>query len=727
VKLLANATRDTWLAGDFFGPNRPMVRATIQRIEVKTPGYDLAKVPDSHEKGYGTFATVLFGQPNRPVELPNIKSFRWSRSIDSDVASATMVLYNTAPVPLGQVPEDDFSLDYPGYYTHTRGETGNRWGDTKNGWQNLIVPDRLVRTWEGYGHNPELPPETDPAMYPSGVWLIDDVIYNPTGHLITLEMRDVGRTLLDHLLFPPVIPKALYPISFEKKVTTNKPKTVKVAGSGWRRPRWTTDSNQAYIGSGITDGGLPYVSTDGSVYGHHGRDAFDASTSTYWLSVGNKPNWSSAYEYLQGAVAGDVAAVRVHAWGGPYRMWISVYADGKWQGAKQIPYRARAVDTNADIRYVKAVTITKDDDLTVALPKTYTGVSAVRITFSRLYNSGLGRNYKHRAGVRDFEVSTTAAGTTTTTVPVTTGNISDYTDIIKWLLGWGGLYWPQGALAYLTRSDGTTVDVQPSPARDPLFPAGRVWADLETVGTAPEFKLGIELWDKKPIMEGIQYVKENLGYNFYIDEAGAAIWRSPNIFKRGNWVFADGAGNAGRTTGFVTIDERTTLLDLTPKLSSRNVKEKVFVSDTLGKVAAQASGYNPYPSGMRRLGGWTDQGFAKLSEAQVMADMITVRQAMQYRTNTMTIPGYPAIQVDDQVRIYERISGEHHLHYVRSISSEWDLESGKWTYQIETTWLGENPFTRKNWLLDPKVIKLNELTRAVLNDMSSDPQIPAGT
>ena len=88
-----------------------------------------------------------------------------------------------------------------------------------------------------------------------------------------------------------------------------------------------------------------------------------------------------------------------------------------------------------------------------------------------------------------------------------------------------------------------------------------------------------------------------------------------------------------------------------------------------------------------------------------MADMIALRAAFSYRQNTATIPGFPAIQIDDQVRIYERTLSEGFLHYVQGISSTNDLTSGQWTYELATHWLGTSP--QGTWSIDP-----SRLTRA---------------
>ena len=248
---------------------------------------------------------------------------------------------------------------------------------------------------------------------------------------------------------------------------------------------------------------------------------------------------------------------------------------------------------------------------------------------------------------------------------------------------------------------------------------GRVWGDFEQTGTGNyvgpasgfSVKLGVDVWDKKPLMDGISYVRDIVAFNFFIDETGGAVWRSPNIWTVGNYVHPTAGGAVtGYTTTVVDIDERVTLMDMTSRLSSRNVREQVFVANVAGGLAATAAGFNPYPSGLRRVGGWTDQRFATQEEVQVMADLITVRQAFTYRENGVVIPGNPAIQIDDQVRVYERVAEEGYYHYVKGVDSEWNLEDGTWKYNLTTHWLGETPFD--SWAFDPNA--LAEATKTYL-------------
>jgi hypothetical protein len=203
-------------------------------------------------------------------------------------------------------------------------------------------------------------------------------------------------------------------------------------------------------------------------------------------------------------------------------------------------------------------------------------------------------------------------------------------------------------------------------------------------------------------------VRDIVGFVFFTDETGGAIWRSPNIWSVGNWV----TGEADRTTDVVTIDAPVSMLGMSSKVSSRSVREKIFVANVNGRFGAVSAGYNPYPSGMRRIGGWTDQHFTTEAECRVMADLITLRQMFQYRTDTVQIPGNPAIQPDDQVRMYEEVTGEQYIHYVRSISSSWDRRSGKWTYDLQTHWLGVEPGVR--WATDQKELSIDTLNYLAL-------------
>lgn len=719
---IPQSMKDIWTGGDYTGDRRPFARITLQRVSLQNSKPDAKKL----------FTTAIFGQVEAPVELPNIKSIEWDRSLGADVAECTIVLYNTAPLPLGESPSNVGDLDLPGVYTYNYGTTEwstSRWGHEPSKWQELLMPDRVIRTYEGYGYDPTKPPEEDPHLVQTGMWLIDDIEFSTDG-LITVTCRDMGRLLLDQMCFPPVIPLDNYPLEWE--ATHQVPGPPKVVNRGYTyRPTYSRDSN------------IPYVGKNGLVHGHRPTHAFDKADKTFWMSIGNdRPSAGYAFEHIEGSCSGrTVQTVTYKVWGGPYRVYLSIKVKGKWLGRSTIPYNrhlAPAAPNGSDIKYSSTMTVAREGTATFSLPKPIANVDAVRLTFTNLYNSGIGP-YKYRAGVRDIVCSTAKATTEATTKTV--GNYDDYTDIVKYLLASGGFHWPKAWISFFTYSDGTRHTLIPE-TNDPVLVSGRVWGDLENTGTKAEVDplgnvgvIGTDIFDKKPLMDGIAYVRDLVGYVFYIDETGGAVFRQPNVYVIGNWIGLVSA-KSGRVPDVITIDERQTLIGLRAKISSRNLRDAVFVANSTGEFGAIAVGYDPSPRGskvghwspgFRRIGGWTDMHFLSKAEAQRMADFIVIRQAWTFRQNTLTIAANPAIQIDDQVRIYERISNEGYLHYVTGIRSSHDMEEGRWTYDLTTNWLGENPFDY--WVFDPGT--LSSLTKQlidaiVLNVKSKEEETASG-
>lgn len=713
--------QEAWRARFKGADIRPVQRATISRFSAKTTSYDLADLPGTFlsgtKTGQGVLRSICFGQDDRPVELPGIEQITWDRSEDSDAATCTIVMLNTAPLAAGEEPQGSEAalVDRPGYYTFNRGTSAvasTRWGHEENGWRDLLRPDRMIRTFEGYGTDgPDVAPELDSRLLPSGVWFIDDVDYS--GGKITITCRDAGRWLIDLITVPPVIPWSQYPITWSSYEEIDKPDIIsKALASKWFRPSYRTDSNIPYVGRGFTDGGMPYVDSNGAVLGHRGGHAFDSSSTTYWLSVGNYPNWSSAYEYVEGSFPSrPVSAVRVHTWGGPYRVYVSVYASGEWQGRRRIPYRARAVDTNADIEFVAVAKVKKNGITEIKLPKGIPGATRIRLTFTDLMDTGIG-SFQYRAGVRDVQVLGSISVTTSTDGGTElTGNYGDYTDIIKWTCAWGGLHWPLGASRRL--SDNSVVSEGPAATDSDVLPSGRAWGDFENTGTYGVADFDGRTFDKRPLMDMISEIRDIIGFSFWIDEVGGAVWRSPNVFQLGNYVWQEGGPNGGRTDQLITIDDRETLLSIKARLSSRNVRDWVFVANASGKFGAVSRGYNPSDTGMPRVGGWTDQNFGSDAECQIMGDLITMRQLYEYQTSTLTIPGNPAIQVDDQIQIFDEETGWVDVARVRGIKSTFEKRSGRWTYDLTVHWLGESPTQR--WITNS--FEVNEVTAQFLRSI----------
>jgi hypothetical protein len=717
-----------WLSGDYMGDNRPIARATIQ---IPNVGY---YVP--HEQ---TFTSLLFGGGQYPVELPNIKSVSWNRSVDSDVADCIIELYNTAPLEIGQTPTREF--DQLGSYTYNYGTSLNSvaWGHTANDWQGYLVPDRVIRTYEGYGCTPTVAPENDPKMMQSGTWLIDSVEYTHDG-LITVKCRDFARLLLDQIIFPPVCPYARYPLYFEHYTQIANLPTI-MQGNNRVGLQFNNSSNEPWVGS------------DGGVYGHYPHDAFDDDPGSYWLSVGNyRGDARFAYEWVQGSCGSTtVTSVTFSVVGGGYQAFLSIIANGDWVPGPIIDYHQDDIgrQKNARVPYLQTMGCPNDGNYTFNC--NVPNATMVRVTLYNLPGLGPGP-YIYRAAMRSLQVFASYNYTVDNGFH-TTGNYSDYTDIVKVICAWGGFYWPLEGGGVM-RSDNTietTTPYEGDPALSWVTPdvqyaerifggdatetynagqadqqrylqpgVGRAWGNFEETGTYGIATIPVPQFDKKPLMDCISYVRDIVGFIFYIDEEGGVVWRPPNIWSVGNYL-SDSNGGASyidlgdgtltrydrskrqsRPNFMTLLDENQVLVGLKVSLDSKNVRETIFVATTDGKLGAATKGFNPYPIGLRRIAGWTDQFFATSAECQRMADLVVLRQLFLYRTDTVEIPGYPGIQVDDQVRLSEAVTEEGYIHYVKGISSVLDMEAGNFIYSLQTHWLGDSPDS--NWAFDRYVL-----------------------
>lgn len=709
MRLLQDSTQhDTWLSGQFTGVNRPYGRATVQRTNIQVGSAWVPRRPldDSTDPSLnvkfsanasGSYATYYWGNQDTPRELPNIKSIKWNRSVGQDAATLEMVLYNTRALPLGVAPsEDDLAVDQAGFYDFQRGRGSNRWSHSPTAWTNRLYPDALIKTYEGYGIDRDLPPDLDPHMTPSGVWFIDKVEVN-TDKTITVTARDAMRLLLDQICFPPVIPVALYPLSFSHFHQVDNP-DIENDTTTWVHPAYDIDSN------------IPYIGRGGSSHGHHPTDAFDGSVGapnmdSYWLSIGNgSPTSDYAFEYVQGRIAAStVSSFKISVKGGPYQIFISVGTDSAWFGTAVIPYNPNdpvSAPNGSDIPYIAALTVGADSTTTIPIGA-FAGVTRVRVTFHDLWNSGIGP-FRYRGALRDFQV-TTGTVTYTDGGTHTEGNYEDYSDIVEYLAAFAGFWWPDDARDFFLDSEGSKHIYAPTP--DPLLTRGAFWGDIEKSGTFGPTDLTTDIFDKKPLMDGVSYIRDILGFICYIDETGGLIFRSPNIWSVGNNLILPGhrlTTEGSRTEDSVVIDENQTLMQLGATLDSSNVRERIIVADVGGSFGAVTAGFNPYnlpPTGFRRISIWSDLNFTSQKECQVMADLIALRQLFTYYTDKLTIPGNPEIQIDDQVTIIERVTESADQHYVMGISSTLDNESGKWTYDLDTHWLGISAFS--NWAFNP--------------------------
>jgi hypothetical protein len=655
-------------------------------------------------------------------------------------------MYNVLPLAIGE----DLDVGYdggssyptkrdlkeqgaPGTFTYRRGlssdgSESNPWGHIPDNYTDAFLPNRLLWTFEGYGTDGSTLPWDDGKMVLTGTWLIDRVQIDAKGNF-SVECRDLAKLLIEQRLYPPIVPLDNYPVEFcsDREETTDKSTQTT-----------TTTSTPEVIGTDVarhsTDvydsSAAPWYGTNASVYGHQASHAFDGDPSTYWISMRNSvggisTDWS--FEWLDAMTDGQpINRIRFKPWVGNYVLYVGVMENGVWQGTQRVPYNPNAepaYPNGADILYVQKLSLPVSENwFTIDLDRVYSA-DRVRLVFTNLQDFGRISGGDFRAGVYEFEVmGYTPAGTSTETVDVTEevvtqipGNIDDYTDMVKLFLAWAGFYWAEGE-------------------DDPLFleeewgsRGGRVWGDFFYSGAYPVEPACIpgSYWDNKSVMDAINQVKETLGFLGYVDATGGFIWRPPNIWANGNYITGDGWRGE---SSIPIVAENNLIMDYGVTVDDQALRsEIVVVAD--GDPAVYGS-YSPgyaegeeapksiegsgetttgeqvvtdlsLLAGQQRVMIVPDYPFggvgenrteeAARAEVEKFAYLVSLWIHWSYRKGKVRIPANPALDVDDQIRIYEAKTSETYIHYILGMNVTLDMQSGSYVADIETHWLGNGP------------------------------------
>jgi len=363
----------------------------------------------------------------------------------------------------------------------------------------------------------------------------------------------------------------------------------------------------------------------------------------------------------------------------------------------------------------------------VDLPRTY-NADKVRLVFTNLQWFGRIANGDYRAGVYEFQAYGYTPGTSQTTETevvgevssLIPGNIDDYTDIIKLFAAWAGFYWPFGE-------------------DDPLFlkeewgsRGGRAWGDFFYSGAYPVSPACIpsSYWDNKSVMDAINQVKETLGFVAYVDHTGGLIWRPPNIWRNGNYM--TGRGWVGDWS-IPVVAENNVLLDYGVTIDDSSLRSEIVVVSSddptiygsyvpgyasgeespasnenllanADTVIGQSTGQQRVTdlsllAGQQRVmlvpdypfGQNLDDEVAARKEVEKFAYLTSLWIHWSYRKGKVKIPCNPALDPDDQIRIYEAKTSETYIHYIVGITTSLDMRSGVYTADLDTHWLGNGP------------------------------------
>ncbi len=252
------------------------------------------------------------------------------------------------------------------------------------------------------------------------------------------------------------------------------------------------------------------------------------------------------------------------------------------------------------------------------------------------------------------------------------GNYDDYIDIVKDLLLWSGWWFRNPALG-----DNTPANV---------------FGNLEATGIYSPDNLTEDFFDKKKVIDVINTLKEIVGYISYADETGAWHFHTPNVWTIGNFT-----SSGVPIDRIPIIDEKKQIIDYQVTVDDTDARSKIIIATDdpeLGlpdtKSVTLTSQWGPdMLRGIVRPAMWVNGAFLTTEIQRTMAELIDLHLFMQYRQGSLTMPACPILQIDDQVRVFERTSSDVYIHYVRGYNTHMDLESGDFTQTLQLHWLGD--------------------------------------
>lgn len=398
--------------GDFLGDNAPNGRVTVE------PGWQLKKtapVYGSSVRGpFKYFRDVA--DSGVEYEVPNIKSISINRSLSEDVAKCTITMYNTWHESNTVAPELVGQLGKPGNFWPKRGETSNVWNQTaakgayrKDGvwdpnfsWANVLVQNAMLITRQGYGGVPSqgnyvsVQDNIDAGnILPTGIWLIDTVVGGSDG-LLNITCRDIGRILLDQIVFPPLVPGGLYPLeyypagksSFDSMFGPRVSTGLAPGSKGEVRVTPHPDST-----SGVADS---------SRSGFPVSNSLDGLDGTYGLTEAFPSPIADNLPFFQYNINQKVSSLYLLPWAGGYECYIHVMEGGVWKGSQSV-----SLANSGPIPYVKKINVPlyvpdgHEKGINIDLPGEY-NVERMIISFQNLYYSNVASSagYRYRGGIR---------------------------------------------------------------------------------------------------------------------------------------------------------------------------------------------------------------------------------------------------------------------------------------------------------------------------------------
>lgn len=388
---------EAWRSGRYVGDYKPSTRVTVEkaytlRMTESVLGQWSRGPARWYQREFLTPATVTArNRPQVETEIPNILSVNIDESLDADCATCEIVMANILMPVLGEPQEAEGQFGRPGYFTWARGqsvEARARWGQAPNAWSKILQPNALLRVYQGFGGQEKVLTDAieDGNVVLKGPFFIDRVRVEADGNL-RLICRGVAKLLLEQPLYPPLVPRSLYPLHYQRYTF----ETFKI-------PAEPVPSRGKIISQPVTFDPpivLGPMASSPDEFGHTLTHATDGDGASYWLSEGKAgPGdavWIEFYTYGK-----PVNQITVHPWGGNYAMYVSIYENGEWVSPEESVLGGLA--PGSGVPYVQRYSNQWEKSEELALPRIYSA-ERVRLTFSNLTASQEGG---YRAGVRTF-------------------------------------------------------------------------------------------------------------------------------------------------------------------------------------------------------------------------------------------------------------------------------------------------------------------------------------
>jgi hypothetical protein len=268
--------------------------------------------------------------------------------------------------------------------------------------------------------------------------------------------------------------------------------------------------------------------------------------------------------------------------------------------------------------------------------------------------------------------------------PILPGTYSDYADIIEDLCLWAGFWYYPGV--------GHSVPAHQKPS---------VFGNIETTGAFNSVgPLDPSSSDKVALIDFIKRLRDTVGYIFRVDETGGVRFESPNYWTAGNF-FDDGTP----IKYWPQLDEKLNMTGYIQTASDDPLRSEIIVSATdpykFGGTPDGVYVTRFVPPYVGQLRGIVKPAMIGVplnvpispTDQEIMAELLALQIFFASRQGQVTSAVHPAICPNDQVQIWDRVTGEANIHYVVGVHTQHDLVAGTWTATYQTYWLGNED----NW------------------------------